>query len=88
MKNVNNSTKYNGKLNVIGKKIKYYREKGNLSQQGLVNKLQLVGVDIPKNSLQRIEKGNRIIKDYELAGFAKVFKISADTLLEDFMQDL
>lgn len=85
MKNVNNSTKYNGKLNVIGKKIKYYREKGNLSQQGLVNKLQLVGVDIPKNSLQRIEKGNRIIKDYELAGFAKVFKISADTLLEDFM---
>lgn len=85
---MNNSTKYNGKLNVIGKKIKFYREKGNLSQQGLVNKLQLVGVDIPKNSLQRIEKGNRIIKDYELAGFAKVFKTSADTLLEDFMQDL
>ena len=85
---MNNSTKYNGKLNVIGKKIKFYREKGNLSQQGLVNKLQLVGVDIHKNSLQRIEKGNRIIKDYELAGFAKVFKISADTLLEDFMQDL
>lgn len=85
---MNNSTKYNGKLNVIGKKIKYYREKGNLSQQGLSNKLQLVGVDIPKNSLQRIEKGNRIIKDYELAGFAKVFKISADTLLEEFMQDL
>ncbi len=85
---MNNSTKYNGKLNVIGKKIKFYREKGNLSQQGLVNKLQLVGVDIPKNSLQRIEKGNRIIKDYELAGFAKVFKISGDTLLEDFMQDL
>lgn len=85
---MNNSTKFNGKLNVVGRKIKYYREYRELSQQGLSNRLQLLGIDIPKNSIQRIEKGKRVIKDYELAGFARVFKVTVDMLLEDFLNDL
>ena len=58
-----NSTKYNNNLNVIGEKIKYYREMNNLSLSQLSDKLQLIGIDIPKNSLQRLEKGKRIIKE-------------------------
>lgn len=85
---MNNITKYNEKLNVIGNTIKYYREKNNLSQMDLSNKLLLIGIDIPKNSIQRLEKGNRIIKDYELAGFSKIFKISIDELLKDFIEEL
>ena len=85
---MNNSTKFNGKLNVVGRKIKYYREYREISQQGLSNRLQLLGIDIPKNSIQRIEKGKRVIKDYELAGFARVFKVTVDMLLEDFLNDL
>lgn len=83
-----NSTKYNDNLNVIGEKIKYYREINNLSLAQVSNKLQLIGIDIPKNSLQRLEKGNRIIKEYELAGFSKIFKVSTDELLKDFMKEL
>lgn len=83
-----NSTKYNDNLNVIGEKIKYYREINNLSLSQLSDKLQLIGIDIPKNSLQRLEKGDRIIKEYELAGFSKIFKVSADELLKDFMKEL
>ena len=85
---MNNSTKYNEKLNVIGEKIKYYRELNNMSQSQLSDKLQLIGIDIPKNSLQRLEKGNRVIKEYELAGFSKIFRVTADELLKDFIREL
>ena len=85
---MNNITKYNNKLNVIGNKIKYYREQNNLSQTEMSNKLLLIGIDIPKNSIQRLENGNRIIKDYELAGFSKIFNISTDELLKDFIKEL
>ena len=85
---MNNSKKYNDKLNVIGLKIKYYREKNNWSLSQLSNKLILIAIDIPKSSLHRIETGGRVIKDYELAAFSKVFKISPTTLLKDFLEEL
>ena len=69
---MNNSVKYNDKLNVIGEKLKYYRELNKLSQSQVSNRLQLIGIDIPKNSLQRLENGKRILRDYELAGFSKI----------------
>lgn len=83
-----NSTKYNNNLNVIGEKVKEYRELNRLSQSQLSDKLQLLGIDIPKNSIQRIEKGKRTIREYELAGLSKVLKISTDKLLEDFLNEL
>lgn len=83
---MNNSTKYNEKLNLIGNTIRYYRTQNKLSLSQLSVKLQLLGIDIPKNSLQRLEKGNRIIKEYELAALSKVFKVSTDVLLKDVIE--
>ena len=71
---MNNMIKYNDKLNVLGNKIKFYREKNNLSLSQLSNKLMLIG--------------NRVIKYYELAAFTKVFKISPNILLKDFLKEL
>lgn len=85
---MNNNVKYNGKLNVIGSVIREYRENQNLSQSDLSAKLTLLGIDIPKNSVQRLECGNRIIKDFELAGISKVLNISTDVLLKDFIKSL
>ena len=85
---MNNITKYNDKLNVIGNIIKDYRIKHNLSLSQLSNRLMLLGIDIPKPSIQRIEMGKRIIKDYELAGFAKVFNVSPNILLKDFIEEI
>lgn len=85
---MNNMIKYNENLNILGGKIKFYREKNNLSLSQLSNKLMLLGIDIPKSSLFKIENGNRIIKDYELAAFTKVFKISPNVLLKDFLKEL
>ena len=85
---MNNITRYNDKLNVIGSTVRHYRMKKNLSQAGLSNKLLLLGIDIPKNSIQKLESGDRIIKEYELAGISKVLNVSADTLLADFIKRL
>ena len=83
-----NSVKYEGKLNVIGPVIRKYREEANLSQADISAKLTLLGIDVPKNSVQRLECGDRIIKDYELAGIAKILGVSTDTLLKVFMYGL
>ena len=85
---MNNSVKYNDKLNVIGEKLKYYRELNKLSQSQVSNRLQLIGRDIPKNSLQRLENGKRILRDYELAGFSKIFNVSIDEMLKEFINEL
>lgn len=59
--------KYNNKLNAIGYKLKEYRKLNNMTQEEVCKKLQLLGIDMSVNSLKKIEKANRIIKEYELA---------------------
>lgn len=50
------------------------------SQRQLADKLQLVGVDIDKNAIQRIESGQRFITDIEIKAFCEVFEISPNEL--------
>ncbi len=52
---MNNTIKYKGKLNAIGYKIKEYRLQNKITQKELSEKLQLYGIDLNKNSLQKIE---------------------------------
>lgn len=74
-----------GTLNICGKKIKALRQqlKPTTSQRALAEKLQLVGVDLDKNAIQKIECGKRFVTDIELRALAKILKISADELLSD-----
>lgn len=83
-----NTIKYNGKLNAIGDKIKEYRIKNNMTQKELSEKLQLYGIDLNKNSLQKVERGDRIIKEYELAVFCEVLNVSADEILKCCIDNL
>ena len=81
-------TKYNNQLNVTGKKIKELRVKNNLSLSGLSTKLALMGIDISKHSLHKLETGHRILKDYELFGLSMVFKVPIEDFISDFMDNL
>lgn len=87
---MNNSRNKNndGKLNIVGDKIRYYRIKNNLSYQRLSDKLMILGIDINKQSIYRIELGTRTVIDYELCGFAKCFNISVNDLLIDYINNL
>lgn len=81
-------SKYNNQLNVTEKKIKELRIKNNLSLSGLSTKLALMGIDISKPSLHKLETGNRILKDYELFGLSMVFKVPIQEFISDFIDDL
>ena len=77
-------SKYNGNMNVIGKQLKEYRIKQDLSYEKLSAKLELIGISIHKQSLYDIENNKRTVKDYELFGLAYVLKID----INDFFKDM
>lgn len=85
---MNKFIKYNEKLNVIGGKIRKYRENNKWSLTDLSNKLMLLGIDIPKSSLQNIEMGKRVVKEYEFYALCKVFNVSMEEMLKDFIKKL
>ncbi len=72
-----------GLNNVCGTNIANYRKTMKISQRALADKLQLVGLDIDKNAIQRIECGKRFVTDIELVFFARIFKVSVDELLKN-----
>ena len=43
--------------------------------------MQLIGIDLDKNAIQRIECGKRFVTDIELKGFAEIFEASLDKLV-------
>lgn len=52
-----------------------------MSQRILAEKLQIVGIDVDKNAIQRIESGKRFVTDIELLALAKIFDVSCDELV-------
>lgn len=70
-----------GLNNICGKNIAYFRIKMKISQRELADRLQLVGIDIDKNAIQRIECGKRFVTDIEVVAFSKVFDVTIDELL-------
>ena len=73
-----------GRNNICGIKIRELRRAmKDVSQKRLADLLQLKGLDLDKNAIQRIESGERFVTDIELRYFAKVLKVSYETLLDE-----
>lgn len=77
--------KNEGRNNLCGESIRRLRldHPTKLSQKGLADKLQLIGIDIDKNAIQRIECGKRFVTDIELRAFAEIFGVSLDRLIKN-----
>lgn len=75
--------KFEENMNVVSQQVRKYRESKGLSYEELSAKLELMGISIHKQSIYDIECNRRTVKDYELYGFAKVFKIDVNDLLID-----
>lgn len=71
-----------GLNNICGKNISKFRTALKISQRELASRMQLVGIDIDKNAIQRIECGKRFVTDIELIAFAKTFGVSYADLLD------
>ena len=73
-----------GKNNICGEKVYALRKSRmpKMSQRILAEKMQLKGIDVDKNAVQRIESGERFVTDIEIKVLSEVFDISVDELLK------
>ena len=53
-----------------------------MSQRALAEKLQLYGMDVDKNAVQRIECGKRFVTDIELVALAQALSVAIEELLK------
>lgn len=71
-----------GRNNICGRNIAAARKEMHISQKQLADKMQLAGIDMDKNAVQRIEAGKRFVTDIELAVFSQVLDIPLAELLD------
>lgn len=76
--------KNDGRNNLCGENIRKLRlsSQAKLSQRALADKMQLIGIDLDKNAIQRIECGKRFVTDIELLAFAEVFCVDVADLVK------
>lgn len=74
-----------GRNNISGTNISKYRKAviPKMSQRALADKMQLEGIELDKNAIQRIESGQRFVTDIELKAFAKILNVSFSELLNE-----
>lgn len=70
--------KYNEYRNISGIKLRELRINSKMSQKQVAEKLQLEGIDLTEKEISKIEHNNRLVHDFELFAFAKIFNVSAD----------
>lgn len=72
-----------GQANICGKHIRRMRKamRPKCSQKGFADRLQLLGLDVDKNAVQRMECGKRTVSDIELKVIAQALGVTADDLL-------
>lgn len=67
---------FDGMKNISGDRIHQARTAQRLTQQDLAAKMQVEGVLIEREAISKIETGDRLVTDYELAAFAKVLRVT------------
>lgn len=72
-----------GRCNLCGERVAELRKalEPKVSQRALADLLQLSGVDVDKNAVQRIECGKRFVTDIELKALAQVLNVTVEELL-------
>lgn len=62
--------------NIIGQNIKNIRLKNNLSQKELSIKLEILGLNIDRPMISKIENKQREVTDIEILGLSKALNVS------------
>lgn len=80
-----NKTK-DGRNNLIGERLAVLRTSMKMSQRAFADKLQIDGLEIDKNAIQRIECGKRFVTDIELVKISQALKTTPDALLSEYLE--
>lgn len=71
-----------GSKNLVGPRVRQLRKAAGLSQEQLMAKLQLLGMDSERGVVKRIENGDRAVNDLELRLLSRFFHVSYDYLID------
>lgn len=71
-----------GKRNLISNQLICLRKQRKWSQRRLAQELQLIGIDMDKNVITRIETNKRYVTDIELRALTRVFGVTYQELIE------
>ena len=72
---------FNGQKNICGKQIREARFKQRLTQTDLAARIQVLGVNLERNGISKIESGIRFVADYELRAIAQALHVDVAWLL-------
>lgn len=69
--------------NVVGEKVRKFREERKLSQREFSEKLETQAIYICRGSISRIESHERTVTDFELRAMAKILRVPIEELFEE-----
>jgi transcriptional regulator with XRE-family HTH domain len=72
-----------GQRNISGERIYRMRTRKHITQAELAARVQTTGVILEQDAISRIERGLRMVQDYELRALALVLGVSADWLMQE-----
>lgn len=74
---------HNGSKNIIGSRVREARQGANpiITQQDLSARLEVMGYNIDRVSISKIESGDRFVPDYEVVAIAEALNVSLNWLL-------
>lgn len=75
---------YKGSKNIIGKRVKEARLNANpqITQQDLSARLGVIGFNIDRVSISKIESGDRFVPDYEVVALSEALNVTINWLLK------
>ncbi len=74
---------FKGSKNIIGERVREarLRERPNITQLDLSARLGVLGFDIDRVSISKLEAGKRFVADFEVVAISKALHISVEWLL-------
>ncbi len=63
-------------FNISGKNIKKIRKDKKITQEDLCARMQVMGYQISRSDISKLENGKRFISDFEVVGFANALKVT------------
>ncbi len=75
--------KFNDNFNITGKNIKKIRKENKITQEELCARMQVMGYQISRSDISKLENGKKFIADFEVFGFATALKVSILDLFQN-----
>ncbi|EJG1812072.1 helix-turn-helix domain-containing protein [Vibrio diabolicus] len=75
-------------INVVGAQVRKLRKEQKLTQEQLSARCNVIGLDISRGTLAKIEAGVRQVTDVEVVQIAKALKVNVSTLFSKLNKEL